>query len=116
MSGHANLAPLNTSYLIPLIHLQHRRMRLGGPHPLPLRVLASLYGSLIRAASETGRLKGHMERHGAWGAVRRSVLRFDWFCGLLPGVVARERGWALARFACYAATLWAVGACLLGPA
>ncbi|GAB4813173.1 hypothetical protein N2152v2_000219 [Parachlorella kessleri] len=60
-----------------------------------LRPVAAAEACLIKACSEAGRLWGHLAR-GRWGNLCRS---FDWFCGLDPGVLAREQLWAAGRCA-----------------
>jgi hypothetical protein len=76
-----------------------------------LRPAAACEAWAIKVASEAGRLAGHLGRRGrlvgGWLLVGR---RFDWFCGMDPGVVRAERWRAALRFACFvAATAVAVG-------
>ncbi|KAK9841208.1 hypothetical protein WJX74_001898 [Apatococcus lobatus] len=71
------------------------------------RVVASMESSLIRDASELGRLLGHLHR---WRP-QNIGKRFDWFCGTLTSVVREEQMKALFRFASYVAV--GTMACLL---
>jgi GT2 family glycosyltransferase len=70
-----------------------------------VRVLAVLESTLIKNASCVGRLWGHAKR---WRIPRNICKRFDWFCGLIPEVVAGEKSKALKRFACFVAVVASV--------
>ncbi|KAI8473233.1 MAG: nucleotide-diphospho-sugar transferase [Monoraphidium minutum] len=74
-----------------------------------LRPVAACEAWAIKAASEAGRLSGHLDRNGrlvgGWLAVGR---RFDWFCGMDPRIVRAERRRAALWFAFFAAAAaWA---------
>lgn len=74
--------------------LQQRRSQ----HPCVwwLRPLAACEASLIKSISEAGRIWGHARR----GRLSANVCRrWDWFCGLQPGVVRAEQRRALLRCA-----------------
>lgn len=92
--------------------LQERRIK----HPCSsgwMRAAAATEASLIKSLSEAGRL---------WGLARRRELprqlcvRFDWFCGLSPEVVAGEKRWAALRFGVCAACAAAAGLAVLAAA
>jgi hypothetical protein len=61
-----------------------------------LRLAAAAEASLIKTWSETGRLWGQLQRKEMCYSMLFS--RFDWFCGLLPAVVAAEQQRAWWRF------------------
>ncbi|KAK9866669.1 hypothetical protein WJX84_008559 [Apatococcus fuscideae] len=65
------------------------------------RVIASVESSLIRDASELGRLLGHVQR---W-KIQNVCRRFDWFCGSLPAVVYGEQRKATIRLIMYVAAI-----------
>jgi hypothetical protein len=76
------------------------------PDYLHLLLPALLEAWVIKVVSESGRLAGHLSRHGwlarpsGWARVGA---RFDWFCGMDPAIVANERRRALLRFTLQAA-------------
>ncbi len=82
-----------------------RERREKQPHMRGIRrFLALLESNLVKNSSELGHLLGPMQR----GKFNRMCLRFDWFCGLEPNVIAGERRKALLRFVIFVATLFLV--------
>jgi hypothetical protein len=84
-----------------------------GPWWFRLAVAAEAY--CIATFSELGRLAGHWQRHSskgvvmaAWKVVQLMGQRFDWFCGMEPGVVIKEQRHAAAAFCVHAAVVMAV--------
>ncbi|GAX81556.1 hypothetical protein CEUSTIGMA_g8984.t1 [Chlamydomonas eustigma] len=100
------MSVISVEFLIDLVRnilFQERLKR----HPcirLPLRVWASIYATVIRLSSDTGRIAGHLAR----GHPHLLCVRFDWFCGFEAGPVRAERrnGWI--RMAVYINAILAV--------
>lgn len=76
---------------------------------VPLRVVASAVSSVIKTASEAGRLACQVRLGRPWAVGHR----FDWFCGMDAAVVVGEGRRAAGRFCCYVSVVAVV---LLGRA
>jgi hypothetical protein len=87
-----------------------------GAYPLLLHVVASMYATTVRYASEAGRIYGRAQRHGLLGGVLHTGTRFDWFAGLIPELVGQEQRWAAGRCACHVVVVGCVAACVCARA